>query len=148
MRILLIFCLTLLVAPPAMAKRAVENLSAPATAAVNAIRAEHGRAALRADDKLTRAAKAHARDMVRKGFFSHAGSDGSTTGARARAQNYGYCVIAENIAKGHLGLDEVLTSWMQSKGHRQNILNADVTEFALVRGRGDIWVMVLGASGC
>lgn len=148
MRAILVVCLSLAFASPALAKKTVQNLSDPAAQAVNAIRAEHGRAALNPNKKLTRAAEVHAKDMIRKGFFSHTGSDGSTIGTRVSAQNYGFCVIAENIAKGHLGVEEVLTSWMGSKGHRQNILNAEVTEFALVRGQGDIWVMVLGRSGC
>ena len=148
MRAILVLCLSLVLASPALAKKTVQNVSDPASQAVNAIRAENGRAPLSPNKKLTRAAETHAKDMIRKGFFSHTGSNGSTIGARAKAQNYRYCVIAENIAKGHLGVDEVLTSWMGSKGHRQNILNAEVTEFALVRGQGDIWVMVLGRSGC
>lgn len=37
---------------------------------------------------------------------------------------------------------------MASPGHRRNILDGEVTEFGLVRGPGDLWVMVLGRAGC
>ena len=148
MRLVLIFCLALGFAPPVGASGNVENLSSAAMTQVNKIRARKGLAELRPDDKLTRAAGTHAQDMIRKRFFSHTGSDGSTIGTRARNQGYGPCVIAENIAKGHPRLDQVLSAWMGSRGHRRNILHADVTEFALVRGSGNVWVMVLGRSGC
>ncbi len=148
MRFVLIVCLALGVAPPVGASGKVENVGDVAATQVNAIRARKGLPALRPDDKLTRAAETHARDMIRKSFFSHTGSDGSTIGNRARTHGYGPCVIAENIAKGHPRLDQVLAAWMGSRGHRRNILHADVTEFALVRGSGNVWVMVLGRDGC
>lgn len=148
MRLVLIFCLALGFAPPAGASGNVENVSGAAMARVNAIRAGKGLPVLRSDDKLTRAAGSHAKDMIRKRFFSHTGSDGSTVGRRARSQGYGPCVIAENIAKGHPRLSQVLSAWMGSRGHRRNILHAEVTEFALVRGSGNVWVMVLGRDGC
>ncbi|MEO3415856.1 CAP domain-containing protein [Roseovarius sp. CAU 1744] len=148
MRALLILCLTLSFVPPAAAQGRVENVSVTATAAVNALRARHGLPPLRSEARLTRAAAGHATDMSRKGFFSHTGSDGSSVGKRARRHAYGPCVIAENIAKGHPRMEQVLRAWMGSRGHRRNILNADVTEFALVRGSGNIWVMILGRPGC
>lgn len=148
MRFVLIFCLALGFAPPVGASSKVENVGDVAAAQVNAIRARKGLPALRPDDKLVRAAETHAKDMIRKRFFSHTGSDGSTIGNRARKQGFGSCVIAENIAKGHPTLDQVLAAWMKSKGHRRNILHPEVTEFALVRGSGDIWVMMLGKPGC
>ena len=149
MRIVLIFCLSVFLAPVVQAQGSVSKTSTHLpTAAVNAIRARHGLPSLRPEDRLARAAAAHATDMRRKRYFSHTGSDGSTIGNRARRQGYGPCVIAENIAKGHPKLDQVLTAWMGSRGHRRNILNADVTDFALVRGSGNIWVMMLGRPGC
>ena len=149
MRLLLVLCLAFtLVTPPVSARGSTENVSAPAVAAVNKLRARHGRTALRAEPRLARAAASHADDMARKRFFSHTGSNGSTVGNRARAHEYGPCVIAENIAKGHPRLDLVLRDWMRSRGHRRNILNAEVTDFAIVRGRDNLWVMMLGRPGC
>ncbi len=92
-------------------------------AALNAQRATNGRAALGADSRLAAAAQAHAADMAAKGFFSHRGSNGSTMAQRITAQGYGKCFMAENIASGQQGEAEVLTTWMNSPGHRANILD-------------------------
>lgn len=61
---------------------------------------------------------------------------------------YGYCRLAENIAKGQRSLAEVMRSWANSPGHRRNMTLRDVTEAALVRTSDDVWVMVLGLPGC
>jgi uncharacterized protein YkwD len=130
------------------------TISAPALAepgatdALNAFRAKERRAPVTVSPTLEKAARRHADDMAANGFFSHSGSDGSSVGDRVRAQGYGYCLVAENIAKGQKSLARVMESWANSRGHRKNMLHRDVTEFALVRGRGDIWVMVLARPGC
>lgn len=115
---------------------------------LNALRAEAGRAAVAYSDKLEAIAQSHADDMARNGFFSHSGSNGSTLGDRARAGGYGFCFIAENIAKGQRTHAEVMASWQASRGHRRNMLERRVTEVGLARADGAIWVMVLGRPGC
>jgi uncharacterized protein YkwD len=116
--------------------------------ALNQFRAGSGKSALVLSDTLQKTAEGHARDMRDKGFFSHTGSNGSTVGQRARGNGYGYCLIAENIAKGQRNLTEVMHSWETSAGHRKNMLLKDIKEFGLARREGNIWVMVLGRSGC
>ena len=131
-------------------------LAAPAAAdpvpgasdAVNAYRAAAGLAPAAPSEHLTVAAEMHARDMAQNGFFSHKGSNGSSSGDRARATGYRYCVVAENIAKGQRSLAEVMQGWANSPGHRANLLHPRITEFGLVRQTGDIWVLVLGTPGC
>jgi uncharacterized protein YkwD len=115
---------------------------------LNGLRAEQGISGVVPSEILEEIAMAHAMDMAENGFFSHTGSDGSSIGDRARAAGYGYCAIAENIAKGQKSLTEVMSSWAASRGHRRNMLNRNVTEYGLVRAPGHIWVMVLGAQGC
>lgn len=152
MRNYLVFCLGLILtvwmSGPVEANKKLQNLGQQALAGVNAYRAQNGLAALQIDRKLTAMAAAHAGDMVKKRFFSHTGSNGSTLGKRARKQRYKFCVLAENLAKGQHSIGEVLAGWMESPGHRANMLNTGVTEFGLVRGEGNLWVMVLGRSGC
>lgn len=126
---------------------AAEDLSGKAQAQVNSLRAGAGLAALSVSPALSRAAEGHARDMTQNGFFSHTGSNGSGVGDRARAAGYGYCFIAENIAQGQRSLDAVFRDWMNSTGHRRNILSDGAREFALVRD-GATWVMMLGRPGC
>ncbi|PVA09213.1 CAP domain-containing protein [Pelagivirga sediminicola] len=130
-------------AAPALA----EDLGGAAQAQVNTLRADAGLGPLSTSAALSRAAAGHAQDMVQNGFFSHTGSDGSGIGDRARAAGYGFCFIAENIAQGQPGIDAVMSGWMNSTGHRRNILSEGAREFALVRER-DTWVMMLGRPGC
>jgi len=115
---------------------------------LNELRAQHGLAPLGWSDKLEKAARRHARDMHRRVFFSHQGSNGSRIGDRVRKLGYRWCAVAENIAKGQPSLPSVMRSWRGSPGHRKNLLHGQVSEFALVRAEGNIWVMVLARPGC
>lgn len=110
----------------------------------NAFRSQQGLPPLAVSPQLEAAAEAHGRDMARRGFFSHTGSDGSSAGRRAKRQGYRYCLIAENIAKGQKSPAQVMRSWTGSKGHRRNMLLRKASEIGVIRQAGDIWVMVLG----
>ena len=136
-----LFVLLIVLAGPAMADPS-------ARAAVNAYRADNGRAGLSYSDELHAIALAHARDMAQGGFFDHTGSDGSGLAERLRAGNYSSCFAAENIAKGQKTLEAVMQSWAGSAGHRRNLIHRKATEFGLARAPGDIWIMVLAAPGC
>jgi uncharacterized protein YkwD len=116
--------------------------------AVNELRKTETRAPLSYSKALERIAEGHAEDMAKKDYFSHTGSDGSGIGDRARRAGYGYCFIAENIAKGQRSLDAVMEGWTRSEGHRRNMVDRKATEMGLARAEGNIWVMVLGAPGC
>ncbi|OBY25501.1 CAP domain-containing protein [Leisingera sp. JC1] len=119
-----------------------------AQANINGLRADSGLPPLAYSAGLEKAALAHAGDMARKGFFSHTGSSGSTLGTRLTHAGYGWCAAAENIAMGQPGLAEAMASWQASRGHRRNMLSREVTEFAIARGAGNVWVMVLARPGC
>ena len=67
---------------------------------VNTLRADAGQGALTYSTHLEALAQTHADDMSAESFFSHTGSDGSQLGDRARRVGYGFCFVAENIAKG------------------------------------------------
>ena len=118
------------------------------TSSLNALRAANGLSVLTYSSRLEQAALLHADDMLRARHFSHTGSDGSDVGQRVSRTGYGWCVVAENIAQGHRNLKEVLGAWVDSPGHRANMLSSEVTEFAVVEGGGYIWVMVLARPGC
>ncbi|MGZ4277018.1 MAG: CAP domain-containing protein [Solirubrobacteraceae bacterium] len=97
---------------------------------MNAERHAHGRAPLRAQHALGRAAAAYARAMVRGRFFDHVSPGGSTMVARVRATAYlhraGSYSIGENIAwgGGYLGTPRaIVRAWMHSAGHRANLLS-------------------------
>jgi uncharacterized protein YkwD len=94
----------------------------------NTQRAANGCGALRVDSRLTAAARAHSTDMVQQKFFSHTGSNGSTFVAREVAAGYPRkSASAENIAWGYRTPQDVVTGWMNSAGHRANILNCSST---------------------
>jgi len=135
-------------ASPVQAETLAQRVGQAAEAAVNALRAEHGRSALRADEELAEAAANHASDMAKNDFFSHEGSDGSDVAERVRAAGYSYCWVGENLAEGTGDVERTLDLWMASRGHRQNLLSPEAAEFALVRAEDDLWVMVLARPGC
>jgi len=140
--------------PSASAPASAQTTStAPATgtsgdALLNSYRAQNGRAALRPNAALTRAAEVHARDMGTNNFMSHTGSDGSKMRERARRQGYSACHIAENVALGQGSSGEVMNQWMNSPPHRKNILNGKVKDYGMARGPGNAWVLLLAQPGC
>lgn len=93
---------------------------------VNAERANQGLAPFQVDERLTAAAQGHARDMAQNDFFSHAGSNGSSFDERIRDEGYSGGALAENIAAGYSSPEAVVTGWMDSPGHRANILNSSL----------------------
>ena len=94
----------------------------------NDARARAGCGPLRMNPKLTAAAKSHARAMAEQNFFSHASKDGSRVSNRIRRQGYSYRAAAENIAAGQKSASQVVGGWLQSAGHRRNILNCVLKE--------------------
>lgn len=88
----------------------------------NAQRAQHGCGPLRADTRLANAARAHSRDMAVHHYFAHNSQDGTTPWTRIMQAGYAD-PGAENIAAGYPTALAVMTAWMNSPGHRANILN-------------------------
>lgn len=89
---------------------------------VNDRRAENGCGALERDGRLDAAALLHAEDMAVNDYFSHTSQDGRSPTDRANAQGYDGGV-GENIAYGYPDAEAVMEGWMNSEGHRANILN-------------------------
>jgi uncharacterized protein YkwD len=111
---------------------------------VNQERANEGVAALRFDPSLARAAQAHAADMVQNDYFEHISPDGRDFSDRAEAAGYQGFATGENIAQGQASAAEVMRSWMNSDGHRRNILSSSSNEIGVgVEQR--TWVQVFGS---
>jgi len=110
----------------------------------NEYRREHGRKPVVRDEHLHAAALEFARFMARTGKYSHT-ADGSTAGERARRHGYRWCRISENIAyafdsRGFRDEDlgrKVLEGWERSAGHRENLLDRDVTHTAVAIARSE-----------
>ncbi len=135
--------------PPAARAAAAAGPTAEVVAATNAERARRGLLALTVDARLTAAAQGHSDDMVRRAFFGHGDPDGMQVWDRAVARGYRYRRVAENIAAGQRTPVEVVAGWMDSPGHRANILDRDVTQigvgFAVGGPYGTTWTQVFGA---
>jgi uncharacterized protein YkwD len=114
----------------------VDPTLAPLLAAHNRERAKEKLGPLKLSEKLTRAAAAHARDMAKHQTLEHKGSDGSNVADRVKRQRYVFVKVGENIANGQQTVDEVMTTWMNSPGHRANIL-ADYTEMGAAHAEDD-----------
>ncbi|MDH7489356.1 MAG: CAP domain-containing protein [Anaerolineae bacterium] len=90
----------------------------------NQERAKVGLPPLISDPALNAAALGHSRDMAEHDFFSHTGSDGSSAYSRILAAGYSpIWTCGENIAAGYSSPEEVVAAWMNSAGHRANILS-------------------------
>jgi len=76
-------------------------------------------------------------DMFAKQYFEHVSPSGVGPGDLAKAVGYQYVLVGENLALGDFGSDQgVLTAWMNSPGHRANILNTHYTEIGVAVGKG------------
>lgn len=95
-------------------------------ALVNAARADAGCPAVQVDVRLVAAAQAHSDDMAANDYFSHDSLDGRTFADRIRDAGYPD-PGGENIAQGQDSAQAVHDAWMNSSGHRANILNCDFT---------------------
>ena len=114
------------------ASAAPEEVAAQAVYLVNQERARYGLLPVKADPSLTAAALSHSQDMAFNDLFNHTGSDGSTVVTRFVANNYlNWTAGGENIAAGFATAEAVTTAWMNSAGHRANILNANVREIGV-----------------
>ncbi|MEG4292700.1 CAP domain-containing protein [Microcoleus sp. C2C3] len=81
--------------------------------------------------QLLNAAANHSQNMALQDFFSHTGKDGSSLGSRISATGYQFSAAAENIAAGSSTPEQVVSSWMNSSGHRANILNPNLKEIGI-----------------
>jgi uncharacterized repeat protein (TIGR02543 family) len=98
---------------------------------VNIERANHGLNPLQWDYALAAIARAHSIDMVHRGFFSHNCLGGLSPFDRMRSAGISYRSAAENLAAGQRTPKEVVDGWMNSPGHRANILNPNLTHLGV-----------------
>lgn len=110
---------------------------------VNRERVALGRRPLAYNSELARAAQAHATDMLQQNYFDHASLDGRSFADRVDETSYTGFATGENIARGQRTPNEVMDGWMNSQGHRQNILSEGSSEIG-VGHSGGVWVQVFG----
>lgn len=102
---------------------------------INDARTAAGLPALTANQRLSAAASAHARDMLCNNYLSPVGLDGSTAQTRVAAQGYTASVVVENLYALHpaFGMSPQVAFdwWNRNTAYRDNILNRDVTEIGI-----------------
>ncbi|MFF8971712.1 CAP domain-containing protein [Streptomyces sp. NPDC014995] len=115
----------------------------------NRERARAGLRPLGLDPLLATAARAHSADMVARSFYSHVSPEGSRPWDRTAAAGSARRTIGENIACGQRSPAEVVEGWMNSPGHRANILKPAFTHigvgFAGGGPAGTYWTQLFGA---
>jgi uncharacterized protein YkwD/stress response protein SCP2 len=115
----------------------------------NRERTRTGLRPLAVDPQLAAAAQAYSTDMATRDFYSHTSPEGTQPWDRAAAAGSRRRTIGENIACGQRSAAEVVDGWMNSPGHRANILKADFTHigigFAGGGRAGTYWTQLFGA---
>jgi uncharacterized protein YkwD len=118
-------------------------------AEVNAQRTRAGLRRLTVDSRLDRAAWAIACDNATRNRLSHTGGNGSTLASRLQAVGYAWRAANENLALANATPAQTVQLWMNSPGHRANILSTSTVHFgsAVARSRDGrlYWAMVSGA---
>lgn len=94
---------------------------------VNEERAANGKRALQLSEELNGYARIRAEEIARPGHFAHTRPDGSS----ALDMIPSFSAAGENIAYGQRNVDAVMQSWMNSSGHRANVLNGDFTQLGV-----------------
>lgn len=111
----------------------------------NQQRAQFGVAPLTLNLTLNDVAEKHSQDMAVNRYFSHQGRDGSQPWDRMKAGGYSYSRAAENIAFGQPTPQDVVTAWMNSSGHRKNILDPNLKEIGVGYHEG-YWTQNFGTA--
>ncbi len=111
---------------------------------VNSERADAGCSPVSNESHLAAAAQGHSDDMSARNYFSHTTPEGTTFDQRIRAAGYDK-PGAENIAKGQSNAAKVMDAWMNSEGHRANILNCKLKKIGVgVNTKGMYWTQNFG----
>lgn len=114
----------------------------------NIQRTNNGLPALKENKVLDQTAAKKLQDMFSNQYFAHESPSGVGVDGLAKEAGYSYITIGENLALGNFESDAVLiTAWMNSPGHRANILNTKYTEIGVAVGKGmyegrETWIAV------
>ena len=110
---------------------------------VNEIRVKNGLRELKQDWQLSRVARYKSQDMKDKNYFSHTSPTYGSPFQMMKSFGITYRTAGENIAKGYSTPEAVVNGWMNSSGHRANILNSSFTHIGVgyVSG-GNYWTQM------
>lgn len=100
------------------------------------------------NSRLVQSAKIKTDDMIARQYFEHVSPTGEIVSDLGIKVGYDYVVMGENLALGNfINGDDVVAAWMESSGHRENILNPDYQQIGVYAAKGvyegrDIWFAV------
>lgn len=109
---------------------------------VNSERAKHGLAPLKEDWEVSRVARHKSQDMRDRGYFSHTSPTYGSPFDMMKSYGISYRSAGENIAQGQRTPQSVMNSWMNSSGHRANILSKDFTHIGVGYASGNYWTQM------
>lgn len=98
---------------------------------VNIERTKQGLTALKSNDELSAVARLKSQDMRTNNYFSHTSPAYGSPFEMMKQFGISYSYAGENIARGQTSAQDVVNAWMNSTGHRQNILNSNYTEIGV-----------------
>ncbi len=105
--------------------------------ATNVERVKAGLQPLKTSDKLAASAKIKAEDMIANHYFEHTSPSGKTVADLGSEVGYDYVVMGENLALGDfVNANDLLQAWMNSPGHRANILNTSYQDIGVYAAQG------------
>jgi len=111
-------------------------------------RKANGLSELGVNELLTRAAQMKLDDMFKNQYFEHESPDGKGPGEVAEAAGYRFLTVGENLALGSFADEkDLVQAWMDSPGHRANILGTQFTEIGIAAKKGmfkgeEVWIAV------
>ena len=103
--------------------------------AINIIREQNKLVPLKTSPSLETTAMRKAQDMVEKGYWAHKDPKGKQAWDMMTTQKYNYAHAGENLAKNYSNDKETVDAWMNSKTHKENILNPNYTEAGIGRSK-------------
>jgi len=110
---------------------------------VNEARAQYGLSALTANEKLSDVARMKSQDMLDNNYFSHTSPTYGTPFEMMKAFGITYNSAGENIAYGYATPEAVVNGWMNSSGHRANILSESYTQIGVgYVANGNYWTQM------
>ncbi|MFF8378269.1 CAP domain-containing protein [Streptomyces sp. NPDC015661] len=114
----------------------------------NAEREKAGCGPLRSEGRLRVAAQGHADDMAARDYYEHHSPEGRDAGDRITGAGYAWSTWGENIHRGPKTPARAMEDWMDSPGHRANILNCSFKDIGVgvtLAANGPWWVQDFGA---
>lgn len=122
--------------------REIKNIENNVIKLVNAERQKRGIAPIKSNWQLSRVARYKSQDMRDKKYFSHTSPAYGSPFAMIRNFGISFTTAGENIAMGQTTAEQVMNSWMNSAGHRSNILNPNFSEIGVGYASGNYWTQM------